>query len=70
MSKTLPKPKEKILFLTREYSMLAHAAQRPGTDISPKLFVPWETLVTYAEQVFTNDEVEEADFSQLVFWLT
>jgi len=70
MSKPLPQLKEEILRLTREYSKLAHAAQRPGTDTSRAPFIPGETIVPYAGRVFTEDEVEEAVFSKLVFWLT
>ena len=70
MSNPLPQLKEEILRLTREYSKLAHSAQRPGTDTSRAPFIPGETIVPYAGRVFTEDEVEEAVFSKLVFWLT
>ena len=40
MSNPLPQLKEEILRLTREYSKLAHSAQRPGTDTSRAPFIP------------------------------
>ena len=70
MSKPLPQLKEEILRLTREYSKLAHAAQRPGADTSRSPFIPGETIVPYAGRVFTEDEVEAAVGSTLDFWLT
>jgi len=70
MSKPLPQLKEEILRLTREYSKLAHAAQRPGADTSRAPFIPGETTVPYAGRVFTEDEVEAAVGSTLDFWLT
>ena len=70
MSKPLPQLKEEILRLTRVYSKLAHAAQRPGTDTSRAPFIPGETIVPYAGRVFTEDEVEAAVGSTLDFWLT
>ena len=70
MSKPLPQLKEEILRLTREYSKLAHAAQRPGADTSRSPFIPGETNVPYAGRVFTEDEVEAAVGSTLDFWLT
>ena len=70
MSKHLPQLKEEILRLTREYSRLAHAAQRPGADTNRAPFIPGETIVPYAGRVFTEDEVEAAVGSTLDFWLT
>ena len=70
MSNPLPHLKEEILRLTREYSKLAHAAQRPGTDTNRAPFIPGETIVPYAGRVFTEDEVEAAVGSTLDFWLT
>jgi CDP-6-deoxy-D-xylo-4-hexulose-3-dehydrase len=70
MSNTLPQLKEEILRLTREYSIRAHAAQRPGADTSRAPFIPGETIVPYAGRVFTEDEVEAAVGSTLDFWLT
>jgi CDP-6-deoxy-D-xylo-4-hexulose-3-dehydrase len=70
MNKTLPELKEEILRLTREYSIRAHAAQRPGADTSRAPFIPGETIVPYAGRVFTEDEVEAAVGSTLDFWLT
>ncbi len=70
MNKSLPELKAEILRLTREYSTRAHAAQRPGADVSRATFVPGETVVPYAGRVFTEDEVEAAVGSTLDFWLT
>jgi CDP-6-deoxy-D-xylo-4-hexulose-3-dehydrase len=70
MSTSLPELKAEILRLTREYSTLAHAAQRPGADGARPPFIPGETLVPYAGRVFTEDEVEAAVGSTLDFWLT
>jgi len=70
MSNPLPQLKEEILRLTREYSKLAHAAQRPGADTFRAPFIPGETTVPYAGRVFTEDEVEAAVGSTLDFWLT
>ena len=70
MSNTLPQLKEEILRLTREYSIRAHATQRPGADTSRAPFIPGETIVPYAGRVFTEDEVEAAVGSTLDFWLT
>jgi len=70
MSKPLPELKAEILRLTREYSMRAHAAQRPGGDPERAPFMPGETVVPYAGRVFTEDEVEAAVGSTLDFWLT
>lgn len=70
MSKSLPELKTEILRLTREYSRQAHAAQRPGNDVSRPAFIPGETVVPYAGRVFTEDEVEAAVGSTLDFWLT
>ena len=67
---TLPELKAEILKLTREYSLRAHAAQRPGGDPVRPDFVPGETVVPYAGRVFTEDEVEAAVGSTLDFWLT
>jgi CDP-6-deoxy-D-xylo-4-hexulose-3-dehydrase len=70
MNKTLPQLKAEILRLTREYSMRAHAAQRPGADTTRTPFIPGETIIPYAGRVFTEDEVEAAVGSTLDFWLT
>ena len=61
--------KQDILRLTREYSRLAHANFRPGSDPERK---PWEkgTPIPYAGRVFTEEEVEAAVGSTLDFWLT
>jgi CDP-6-deoxy-D-xylo-4-hexulose-3-dehydrase len=70
MNKSLSELKTEILRLTREYSRHAHAAQRPGDDVSRPAFIPGETVVPYAGRVFTEDEVEVAVGSTLDFWLT
>lgn len=62
--------KTEILRLTREYSRLTHAANRPGIDPAHAPFVPGETTVPYAGRVFDENEVEAAVSSTLDFWLT
>ena len=61
--------KAEILRLTREYSRLTHAAQRPGNDPQRAPFEPGQTI-PYAGRVFDEDEVEAAVSSTLDFWLT
>ena len=70
MSNSLPELKAEILRLTREYSIRAHAAQRPAGDPERPPFEPGKTVVPYAGRVFTEDEVEAAVSSTLDFWLT
>ena len=70
MNASLSELKDEILRLTREYSIRAHAAQRPGSDTSRTPFVMGETVVPYAGRVFTEDEVEAAVSNALDFWLT
>ena len=62
--------KAKILKLTREFSGLTHAANRPGSDPKRAQFIPGETVVPYAGRVFTEDEVAAAVSATLDFWLT
>ncbi len=62
--------KAEILRLTREYSRVAHAANRPGNDPLHAPFAPGETTVPYAGRVFDEDEVEAAVSATLDFWLT
>lgn len=62
--------KQEILRLTREYSRLAHAPNRPGDDALRPDFVVSKDSVPYAGRVFTEDEVEAAVSSTLDFWLT
>jgi CDP-6-deoxy-D-xylo-4-hexulose-3-dehydrase len=62
--------KAEILRLTREFSRLAHSANRPGDDPAHAPFVPGQTTVPYAGRVFDEDEVEAAVSSMLDFWLT
>ena len=53
----------------RDFSTLAHAANRPGDDPTRPAFQPGQTI-PYAGRVFTEDEVEAAVSSTLDFWLT
>jgi CDP-4-dehydro-6-deoxyglucose reductase, E1 len=69
MNRTLSELKAEILRLTREYSALAHKANRPGAE-NANFFVPGQTTVPYAGRVFNEDEVEAAVSSTLDFWLT
>jgi CDP-6-deoxy-D-xylo-4-hexulose-3-dehydrase len=62
--------KAEILRLTREYSRLTHAANRPGIDPAHAPFVAGQTTVPYAGRVFDEDEVAAAVSSTLDFWLT
>jgi len=62
--------KSEILRLTREFSRLTHAANRPGVDPAHAPFIPGETTIPYAGRVFDEDEVEAAVSSTLDFWLT
>ncbi len=61
--------KAKILQLTREYSALMHAGQRPGDDTAHAPWQPGQTI-PYAGRVFNEDEVEAAVGATLDFWLT
>lgn len=61
--------KAEILRLTREYSRLSHAANRPGDDPERPTFQPGQTI-PYAGRVFTEDEVEACVSATLDFWLT
>jgi len=70
MSKNAADLKAEILRLTREYSRLTHAAQRPGWDPLKPAFKAGETVIPYAGRVFDEDEVEAAVSSSLDFWLT
>jgi CDP-4-dehydro-6-deoxyglucose reductase, E1 len=60
--------KKEILRLTRKFSALRHASNRPGGKSAD--FVPGETVIPYAGRVFTEDEVEAAVSATLDFWLT
>lgn len=56
---------------TRQFSQLAHSAQRPGYEKNEFCkFVPGETTVPYAGRVFDENEVEAAVSATLDFWLT
>jgi CDP-6-deoxy-D-xylo-4-hexulose-3-dehydrase len=71
MSRTATEIKAEILRLTREFSSLAHKANRAGNDAGSLLeFMPGKTVVPYAGRVFSEDEVEAAVSSMLDFWLT
>lgn len=61
--------KTEILRLTREFSKLAHKANRPGGDPDRAPYVPGETI-PYAGRVFDENEVEAAISATLDFWLT
>ena len=61
--------KDEILRLTREYSRLTHAANRPANDPGRSPHQAGSTI-PYAGRVFTEDEVEAAVSSTLDFWLT
>lgn len=69
MDKTAAQLKAEILRLTREFSALAHGANRAGMDNSMP-FVAGQTTVPYAARVFDADEVEAAIGATLDFWLT
>jgi len=69
MNKTPAQLKAEILKLTREFSALAHGANRAGAD-NPAPFVAGQTTVPYAARVFNADEVEAAVGATLDFWLT
>ena len=58
MNKTSAELKAEILRLTREYSRLTHAAQRPGWDSAKVVFKDGETVIPYAGRVFDEDEGE------------
>jgi CDP-6-deoxy-D-xylo-4-hexulose-3-dehydrase len=62
--------KTEILRLTREFSKITHAANRPGNDPHHAPFFPGTTTVPYAGRVFDEDEVEAAVSATLDFWLT
>jgi CDP-6-deoxy-D-xylo-4-hexulose-3-dehydrase len=62
--------KTEILRLTREFSRLAHAANRPGDDPAKPPFEQGVSGVPYAGRVFAEDEVEAAVSATLDFWLT
>jgi hypothetical protein len=61
--------KTEILRLTREYSRLTHASNRPGDDPQRPLYTAGDGI-PYAGRVFNEDEVEAAVSSTLDFWLT
>jgi len=69
VKKTAAELKTEILALTRQYSTLAHQANRPGVE-NPNDFVAGKSIVPYAGRVFTEDEVEAAVGATLDFWLT
>jgi CDP-6-deoxy-D-xylo-4-hexulose-3-dehydrase len=69
MNQTPAQLKAEILRLTREFSALAHGANRAGTDNTAP-FVAGQTTVPYAARVFNADEVEAAVGATLDFWLT
>ena len=58
--------RQEILRLTREYSCQAHAVFRPADDTKRQI---WQegSPIPYAGRVFTEDEVEAAVASTLIF---
>lgn len=64
--------KSEILRLTREYSKLAHHANRPGYERDSGAAANWRPgqTIPYAGRVFKEDEVEAAVSATLDFWLT
>jgi CDP-6-deoxy-D-xylo-4-hexulose-3-dehydrase len=66
--------RSQILRLTREYSRIVHASNRPGDDpLHPAMqtsAADADLVVPYAGRVFDEDEVEAAVGSVLDFWLT
>ncbi len=62
--------KRRIESSTREFSALAHAAQRPGNDPARQESSAGPAAIPYAGRVFTEDEVEAAVSATLDFWLT
>lgn len=64
--------KSEILRLTREYSRLAHQANRPGYESDSGAAMNWQPgqTIPYAGRVFKEDEVEAAVSATLDFWLT
>ena len=61
--------KADILRLTREFSALVHASQRPGDDPARTPWTPGE-VIPYAGRVFDEHEVVAAVSATLDFWLT
>lgn len=61
--------KSEILRLTREYSCIVHAGQRPAYDPMRPAWEPGQTI-PYAGRVFDECEVEAAVAATLDFWLT
>ncbi len=74
MTHTLAELKTEILRLAKDFSRLAHAANRPGCETPDNVrrppFLPGQTAVPYAGRVFDENEVAAAVASALDFWLT
>ena len=74
MTQTLAELKTEILRLAKDFSRLAHAANRPGCETPDNVrrpqFLPGQTTVPYAGRVFDENEVAAAVASALDFWLT
>jgi CDP-6-deoxy-D-xylo-4-hexulose-3-dehydrase len=74
MTPTLAELKTEILRLAKDFSRLAHAANRPGRETPDNVrcppFLPGQTTVPYAGRVFDENEVAAAVASALDFWLT
>jgi CDP-6-deoxy-D-xylo-4-hexulose-3-dehydrase len=74
MTQTPADLKAEILRLAKDFSRLAHTANRPGYETPGEVqrppFVPGQTTVPYAGRVFDEDEVAAAVAATLDFWLT
>lgn len=70
MNQDLDSLKKEILEKTREYSRIAHLANRPALDPLRPVVSPDTVAAPYAGRVFTEDEVEAAVSATLDFWLT
>jgi CDP-6-deoxy-D-xylo-4-hexulose-3-dehydrase len=74
MTQTLAELKTEILRLAKDFSRLAHPANRPGYETPDNVrrpqFLPGQTTVPYAGRVFDENEVAAAVASALDFWLT
>jgi len=74
MTQTLAELKTEILRLAKDFSRLAHAANRPGYETTDSVrrppFLPGQSTVPYAGRVFDENEVAAAVASALDFWLT
>jgi CDP-6-deoxy-D-xylo-4-hexulose-3-dehydrase len=74
MTQTIAELKTEILRLAKDFSRLAHAANRPGYETTDSVrrppFLPGQSTVPYAGRVFDENEVAAAVAATLDFWLT